>query len=202
MSTLDITRSVQRWEALGLLEGLPRWEKEEMAQLFDVVTKLLMYKTKEKVTHPEHIDMCENTLYPITRRLYRRTGTNFEVDNFVEVLIEKVIENFDELSKEPTVENNPIIGFCVEFSDTYKDEITEIDRFTDEQYEERVEKVINYVKEILLEKTIVSHVNRDTEDWEIKHSEGKKSDHQTRIWNQKVALTLLDTVLRDTNKGI
>ena len=169
---------------------------------FDVVTKLIMHKSQEKNLNPEIIDMCENTLYPISRRLYRRVGSNFHIENFIDVLIEKVSENLEELKKEVTPENNPIIGFCVEFSDTYKDQMTEVDRFTDEQYNERVNKTVEYVKGILLSKRMISHVNRDNEEWEMKYSEGKKSDHQTRVWNQKVGLTLLDTVLRDTNKGI
>jgi hypothetical protein len=49
---------------------------------------------------------------------------------------------------------------------------------------------------------IVSYVNREVEDWDIKFSDHKKSTSSTRIWNQQVALTLLDQVLKDTNKGI
>jgi hypothetical protein len=49
---------------------------------------------------------------------------------------------------------------------------------------------------------MVSFVNRENSEWEIKHSEVKKSTQQVRYWNQKIGKQLLTSVLSDINKGI
>ena len=55
-------------------------------------------------------------IFPILRRLYRRVGSNFDIENMVTVLLEKVEKNKEELDKPVTKDNNTIVDFCVYFA--------------------------------------------------------------------------------------
>ena len=41
----DLFNTIQRWEVLGLLDGLPIREKSELAQIYDNATRLLIQST-------------------------------------------------------------------------------------------------------------------------------------------------------------
>ena len=58
------------------------------------------------------------------------------------------------------------------------------------------------MKEILLEDRMVSFVDRTDSEWKLVYSDKKKSEYQTRLWNQKIVTELLRTTLMDTNRGI
>jgi hypothetical protein len=71
----DLFNTIQRWEVLGLLDGLPIREKSELAQIYDNATRLLLSnRTLSKV--PKNIaDTMDDVFIPICRRLYKRVGT-------------------------------------------------------------------------------------------------------------------------------
>ena len=49
---------------------------------------------------------------------------------------------------------------------------------------------------------MVSYVNREGNQWNIVHSDAKKTKSQTRFWNQKIGSQLVNSVLSDINKGL
>jgi hypothetical protein len=202
MSEENVLDILQRWEATGLLDNLPMWEKEELSQLYDNAARLLLSKNATEKLPQFVFEKMNDVMYPIIRRLYRRVGTNLDIINLMSVLVGKIEANKTELSKEPTPEVNPVVDFCVSFADNYEDEKTSEKRFSEEEYIERVDKITTTVRNILLNKKMVSFVDRSVDDWKIKLSDGEKSDNHTRLWNQKIAMELIRTTLMDTNKGI
>lgn len=197
-TVLDV---IQRWDATGFLYGLPVWEKEELAFLYDDAAKLIL--SKKAMGIPEDtFEALNETVFPVVRRLYRRIGINFDIENMMSVLLGEVEERKGDIMKPATKERNPIVEFAVSFADNYEDQKTSEKRFSDEEYLERVDKITTYVKDVLLSKKQVSFVDRTDSDWKIMYSDDKKSTQATRLWNQKVATELLKTTLMDTNKGI
>ena len=81
---------ISRWEALGMLDNLPLWEKEELAILYDNTVRLILSdKTISKI--PSDVDDVFNTVnLPIVRRLYRRVGPNFDISEMLGKLLEEV----------------------------------------------------------------------------------------------------------------
>lgn len=199
----EILEVVQRWENTGLLYGLPLYEKQELAPIYDNVARISLSKFENGEISRNLSDLMDSVMYPICRRLYRRVGTNFNIEKMVFNLISKVIENKEILSQ-PVIDKtlNPIVEFCVEFADNYEDEIINKKQFNNEEYVERVDKILDTVRQILLNKEMVSFVDRTNSDWKVMLSDSKKSAKQTRYWNQKIAQEVLSSTLRDTNKGI
>jgi len=199
----EILEVVQRWENTGLLYGLPLYEKQELAPIYDNVARLALSKMDSGEITRKVSDLMDSVMFPICRRLYRRVGCDFNIEKMVTTLVKKVIEGEENLSK-PIVDKvtNPIVEFCVEFADTYEDEIISKKQFNNEDYTERVDKILDSVRHILLNKEMVSFVDRTTSDWKLMLSDSKKSSKQTRYWNQKIAQEILTSTLRDTNKGI
>ena len=66
-------------------------------------------------------------------------------------------------------ENNPVIEFCINFADSYEDDITNINQPTKEEYEAKIENLLVFLKKVLLDEKMVSFVNRENSEWEIKH---------------------------------
>jgi hypothetical protein len=200
MSDSIDTNVIERWDSLGLLEGLPIWEKEELAQIYDNATRLLLSDKVGKNVFETYSDVY----IPICRRLYRRVGINFNIETMMSKLLEEVNKvNPESLKFDKKIpEKNPIIEFCINFADSYEDEVTNINQLTKEEYESRIEDLLVYLKKVLLDEKMVSFVNRENSEWEIKHSEVKKSTQQVRYWNQKIGKQLLTSVLSDINKGI
>lgn len=200
----EILDVVQRWDNTGLLYGLPLYEKQELAPIYDNVARVNLSKIDSDNIPRKISDLMDSVMYPICRRLYRRVGSEFNVEKMVVELIKKVKESQDTLTK-TTVDDkvvNPIVEFCVEFADTYEDEIISKKQFNDEEYIERVDKILDSLRIILLNKEMVSFVDRTNSDWKIMVSDSKKSPKQTRYWNQKIVQEVLSSILRDTNKGI
>jgi len=82
MEKEGILEVLQRWDSTGLLTGLPPWEKEELALLYDNVTRVMLSKAN---TLEEHVyETLGDVTLPTTRRLYRRVGINFEINNMVD----------------------------------------------------------------------------------------------------------------------
>lgn len=191
---------IERWESLGLLEGLPIWEKEELAQIYDNATRLMLAGKVEKNVFENYSDVY----IPVCRRLYRRVGINFDIELMMSKLLEEIIKIGPEGLKfdKKFPENNPVIEFCINFADSYEDDITNINQPTKEEYETKIENLLVFLKKVLLDEKMVSFVNRENSEWEIKHSEAKKSTQQVRYWNQKIGKQLLTSVLSDINKGI
>ena len=196
---MSISTVIERWEAMGFLEALPRWEKEELAQIFEQSTKVMLFQTQ--AMDKDVVDAISDVFYPTLRRLYRRVGVRFELEKMVSALVKKASESMEELALPTTKEKNPILDFCIEFGDTYSDELTDIDIFTKEEYVERIDKALEFTRTVLLSDELVSYVNRDEDEWKIKYSDHKKSQNSVRVWNQQVGLTLLDQVIKDVNKG-
>lgn len=199
----EILEVVQRWENTGLLYGLPLYEKQELAPIYDNVARLALSKLDSGEVTRKVSDLMDSVMFPICRRLYRRVGCDFNIEKMVNNLMKKVTEDEETLSK-PIVDKvtNPIVEFCVEFADTYEDEIISKKQFNNEDYTERVDKILDSLRHILLNKEMVSFVDRTASDWKLMLSDSKKSPKQTRYWNQKIAQEVLSATLRDTNKGI
>lgn len=198
----DILNIVSRWEATGLLDGLPMWEREELAHMYDNSTRLLLsVKALNKIPNKTY-EMMTDIVFPVVRRLYRRVGTNVDIESFIGDLLVEVEKNIDELGKPATPEHNPIVSFCVSFADNYSDDITDSNTLSDEEYVNRVDKILNTLRSVLLNKRIVTYVDREEKEWICKLSDKEKSKNITRLSNQKIAMELLNTSLMDTNKGI
>lgn len=199
----EILEVVQRWENTGLLYGLPLYEKQELAPIYDNVARVSLSKFEDGEISRKLSDLMDSVLFPVCRRLYRRVGTDFNIEKMVSNLTRAVIENQEALSQ-PIVDKamNPIVEFCVEFADTYEDEKINKKQFNNEDYIERIDKILDTVRQILLNKEMVSFVDRTNSDWKLMLSDSKKSTKQTRYWNQKIAQEVLSSTLRDTNKGI
>lgn len=197
----EILDVVQRWENTGLLYGLPLHEKQELAPIFDNISRIALSLTEKNKISMKTLEKLEDTMFPICRRLYRRVGFDFDVEKMMESLI-KELETKDFVDTNVKGEKNPIVQFCIEFSDLYEDENIIKNQFNDEEYEERVDKILETLKTILLNKEMVSFVDRTNPDWKIMLSDTKKSPKVTRYWNQNVTKEFLTAILSDTNKGI
>ena len=199
----EILEVVQRWENTGLLYGLPLYEKQELAPIYDNVARIALSKLDSGEITRGISDLLDSVMFPICRRLYRRVGCDFNIEKMVNNLVKKVIEN-EEYLNIPVVDKatNPIVEFCVEFADIYEDEIISKKQFNNEDYTERVDKILDSLRHILLNKDMVSFIDRTNSDWKLMLSDSKKSPKQTRYWNQKIAQEILSSTLRDTNKGI
>lgn len=205
MEKEEILDVLQRWDSTGLLTGLSPWEKEELALLYDNVTRVMLSKADS--LEEDIYEMLGDVTLPTTRRLYRRVGINFEINEMVDNLTKRVEENYDTINVPPGKDEdgnitNPIVDFCVEFADTYSDEQTNKNNFNEERYTDRVEKLLETVKTVLLSDEMVSFVDRSDDDWKIKYSDTKKSPNQVRIWNQKRAVETLHGILNETNQGV
>jgi len=205
MEKEEILDVLGRWENTGLLTGLPPWEKEELALLYDNVTRVML--SKAGTIDEDVYETLSDVTLPSTRRLYRRVGINFDINIMVDDLLDKVIKNHDKIISTPIKDehgniSNPIVDFCIEFADTYEDDDIKRKTFTKEQYVERVDKVPEMLRTVLLSDEMVSFVDRSDGDWKIMYSDTKKSPLQTRMWNQKRAVETLHGVLNETNQGV
>ena len=202
----DILEIVQRWDNTGLLYGLPMYEKQELAPIFENVTRVALSKYSNKEVPRNISDLMDSVMFPICRRLYRRVGSDFDIEKMINDLIKKVTENQDMLTQnDKTIKDkfvNPIVSFCIGFADIYEDEIINKKQFNSEEYAERVDKILDSLRTILLNNEMVSFIDRTNSDWKIILSDSKKSGKQTRYWNQKIAQEVLLSTLQDTNKGI
>jgi len=198
-----VVECINRWEGTGLLYGLPLYEKQELAPIYDNVARVSLSKFENGEISRKLSDLMDSVMFPICRRLYRRVGTEFNIEKMISTLTTKVIECQEQLSQ-PVVDKavNPIVEFCVEFADTYEDETINKKQFNNEEYVERVDKILDTIRQILLNKEMVSFIDRTNSDWKIMLSDSKKSTKQTRYWNQKVCKEFIAQILSDTNKGI
>jgi hypothetical protein len=205
MEKEEILEVLQRWDSTGLLTGLPPWEKEELALLYDNVTRVML--SKASILEEYVYETLGDVTLPTTRRLYRRVGINFEINNMVDELTKRVQENYEAINVPPQKDDdgnitNPIVEFCVEFADTYEDESIKKKIFSKEQYTDRVEMLLDTVRTVLLSDEMVSFVDRSDSDWKIMYSDTKKSPNQVRMWNQKRAIETLHGILNETNQGV
>ena len=197
----EISDCVNRWSATGLLYGLPLHEKQELAPIFDNISRLALSLTEKNKISIQTLEKLEDTMFPICRRLYRRVGFDFDIERMMDSLIKEIeTKNFSvEVGED---KKNPIVSFCINFADTYEDEVINKKQFSDKEYTERVDKALGILRQILLNKEMVSFVDRTNSDWKVMLSDAKKSSKQTRYWNQNVSKEFLTAILNDTNKGI
>jgi hypothetical protein len=186
---------IERWESLGLLDGLHLWEKEELALIYDNTTKIILSNINSN--NKINSDILDQVYIPICRRLYRRVGPNFDLENMVTKLIESI--KVTEFNSE---EKNVIINFCISFADMYEDEETNKKYLNDDEYELRVSQMLSTIKEILLNKKMVSYVSKEEKGYKLNISKTEKSKQQSRFWNQSVAKKLFDSALSEINKGL
>ena len=191
---------ISRWETTGLLDNLPLFEKEELAIIYDNTIRLVLSdKSLSKI--PKDINDMFNTVnLPIIRRLYRRVGPFFNLDELLGKLLVEVQEKINYLSEEKTSPEDPIVDFCKIFADNYEDEKTLSKKISKEEYIIEVNDIISNLKDILLNDKMVSNVNKNDGDWVIVLSDKLKSEHVTRFWNQKIAYSFLTQSLSDLNK--
>jgi hypothetical protein len=198
----DLVNVVQRWESLGLLEGLPIQEKVELAQIYDNATRLALSEIKLRRVPKNVSDLMDEIFIPICRRLYKRVGTNFDITTMMSDLLESVNNNVVDLTKNnPNSVEDPIVKFCIDFADNYQDEITNVNNLTDEEYRKRVEVLLETMRSILLSDEFISNVDQDGDNFKLIQSSTKKTKNQVRYNNQYVAKNYLSGVLSGINKG-
>jgi hypothetical protein len=201
MSDLNIDMDViYRWEPTGLLEGLPVWEKEELATLYDNTVRIILSNTVINKLPRNISDLLDECSMPIIRRLYRRVGPNFDLDNLLSKLLEEISKNETNLMVEPSIELNPIVDFCISFADDYSDEKSVKNVLSDEEYTEKVDKILNYLRKVLLSDKMVKNVDKSDNEWVLNFSDKTKSIQSVRFWNQKTAKDLFIYSLSDVNK--
>ena len=204
------SESIERWGTIGLLDGLPIWEKNELALILDNATKIVIDQANRKALSDEFLDIYDSVYIPICRRLYRRVGPRFDVINMMDKLIEDTLCNFDLLSGENETikkveklsQKDPLVEFCVNFSDSYEDEETLKSFLSEEDYEKKVDLILNKMRSVLLNNKNVLSFKNTGNDWDIKLSEEKRSISHVRFWNQKMSNSFLLQSLSDINKGI
>lgn len=193
---------VERWESLGLLEGLPLEQKYEMAQIYDNATKLLLSDRALTKVPKKISDTMDDVFIPICRRLYKRVGPEFDLENMMSELLQSVNDNIGEISKPTTKENNPILEFCINFADGYEDEVTNKKSLTEAEYGNEIKNLLTKLEDILLNDKLVSYVDRNDGDYVLNTRETAKTNNQIRFWNQSVAKNLIETYLSNLNKGL
>lgn len=200
----DILNVVQRWEALGLLDGLPITEKTELAQIYDNATRLMLSERSIQRIPEEISEIYDNLYLPICRRLYKRVGPNFNLETMMSKLLEEVNKRGKDIMKfnPEKPEKNPIIDFCVSFADDYEDDKTSKNMLSDEEYEQKIDYLTQKIKEILLNENTVSYVNKEKEEYNLNIAKTNKPKQQRRFWNQSVAKNLLASALSEINKGL
>ena len=203
----DILEIVQRWDNTGLLYGLPMYEKQELAPIFENVTRVALSKYSNKEVPRNISDLMDSVMFPICRRLYRRVGSDFDIEKMVNDLIKKVTENQDMLTQtdDKTIKDkpvNPIVSFCIEFADKYSDELINRKQFNETDYKERIVKMLKTIENVLLNPMMTSFIDRSSDNWVVIDSESISSNKGIRIHNQKVALEVFSNIIKDTNKGI
>lgn len=198
----DIINVVQRWEAVGLLDGLPILEKTELALIYDNATRLLLSELTLSRIPKKITDTMDSVIFPICRRLYKRVGPRFDLEQMLSSLLESVKNNIDGILSPETKEKNPIVDFCVNFADTYEDETTSKNNLSDEEYEEKINNLLSTMKEILLNRSMVSYVNKENNSHKLTLSKTNRSINQTRFWNQSISKNFLNSFLSEINKGL
>ena len=200
----DILNVVQRWEALGLLDGLPITEKTELAQIYDNATRLMLSERSIQKIPEEISEIYDNLYLPICRRLYKRVGPNFNLETMMGKLLEEVNKQGKGIMKfnPEKPEKNPIVDFCVNFADDYEDDKTSKNMLSDEEYEQKINYLTQKIKEILLNENTVSYVNKEKEEYNLNKAKTNKPKQQRRFWNQSVAKNLLASALSEINKGL
>jgi len=193
---------IERWEAIGVLEGLPLWEKEELSQIFDNATRIILSEITSRDWSEENDEILTGVYLPILRRLYRRVGPNFNIETLIPKLLGVISSEKDLIKKQnPTEpEKDPMLQFCVNFADNYEDEETQKNFLSDEDYEKKVDDLLGVIKKILLNSGTVSNVEKEGDDFKINYGQ-KKSKQQTRYWNQRIVKQVLNFVISDINKG-
>jgi histone H3/H4 len=199
---VEILNVIERWESLGLLEGIPVIEKADLAQIYDNATKLLLSNLTLRKIPKKVSDLMDEIFIPVCRRIYKRVGPSFMLDNMMSELLEEVNNNIDVLTEETNGVENPIIQFCVNFADNYTDTLTTQNTLSKEEYTDKIKFLISKLETILLNDNMVSYVNKEDGDYNLKLSDNKKSYEQTRFWNQGVAKQLLESFLSNLNKGL
>lgn len=199
----DVLNVVQRWESLGLLEGLPIQERVELAQIYDNATKLLLLDLTLKRIPKKISDILDEIYIPVCRRLYRRVGPNFNLEKMMSELLEVVNKDGDEIISvnSDTPEKNPIVNFCVGFADNYEDEETSKIFVNEEDYQIKVGDLLTKLKEILLNEETVSYVSKEDDGYKLNIANVNRTNQQRRFWNQSVAKQFLNSVLSEINKN-
>jgi len=203
------SESIERWGSIGLLEGLPIWEKNELALILDNATKVVIDQIERKSLNDDFLDVYDTVYIPICRRLYRRVGPRFDVIKMMDKLFEELSNNFNTLKADIESERNeklsqkdPVVNFCINFSDSYEDEETLKSLLSTEDYENKVDLILQRVRDVLLNNRNVLSFKKNDVDWDIKLSEEERSIAHVRFWNQKMSNTFLLQALSDINKGI
>jgi hypothetical protein len=203
------SKSIERWGSMGLLEGLPIWEKNELALILDNATKVVIDQIERKSLNDDFLDVYDTVYIPICRRLYRRVGPRFDVIKMMDKLFEELSNNFNTLKADIESERNeklsqkdPVVNFCINFSDSYEDEETLKSLLSTEDYENKVDLILQRVRDVLLNNRNVLSFKKNDVDWDIKLSEEERSIAHVRFWNQKMSNTFLLQALSDINKGI
>ena len=148
---------------------------------------------ERKSLNDDFLDVYDTVYIPICRRLYRRVGPRFDVIKMIDKLFEELSNNFNTLKADIESERNeklsqkdPVVNFCINFSDSYEDEETLKSLLSTEDYEIRVDFILQRVRDVLLNNRNVLSFKKNDVDWDIKLSEEERSILHVRFWNQNV----------------
>ena len=195
----DLFNVISRWESVGLLDGLPIREKSELALIYDNATRLMLSDYVIKKIPKKISDLMDETFIPVCRRLYRRLGPNFDLENMMSELLTRITDEVDVLTTQNNDVNDPLISFCIEFCDSYEDDITNQNVLSDEEYEQKVNTLLGVIRSVLLNDFIVSRVDMEG-GLDIKTVNVIKPKSVTRFSNQSIAKQVLDIGLNNMNK--
>lgn len=195
----DLFNVISRWESVGLLDGLPIREKSELALIYDNATRLMLSDYVIKKIPKKISDLMDETFIPVCRRLYRRLGPNFDLENMMSELLTRITDEADVLTTQNNDVNDPLISFCIEFCDSYEDDITNQNVLSDEEYEQKVNTLLGVIRSVLLNDFIVSRVDMEG-GLDIKTVNVIKPKSVTRFSNQSIAKQVLDIGLNNMNK--
>jgi hypothetical protein len=104
-------KRLERWENVGMLEGLDENKKQFLANVYELLMKQIMYSDL-------YNEQYNTVIFPIVRRISEQI--EFGVNDFFFIL-DKVREHIVELNEMDTEDNELI--FCVKYSEIIINEL-------------------------------------------------------------------------------
>ena len=99
--------SLERWNKIEILNGVPEEKKEKLSELFDFALDILCNREKNDVNY--NVDLGTWT-FPVIYRIYNETDIQTsDVIDIIDDLNGKVILNFDNIDEYPVFDRDAMI---------------------------------------------------------------------------------------------